>query len=296
MKKKLSITVLVLAFNLSFSQVGIYNQEPKATLDIAAKTVDGSRPQGFIAPRLTGDQIKLSDSVFGSEQKGTFIYATSPVGVASAKTANITREGYYYFDGNIWQQVANSMSSVANSLTGDIKNSARTVDHSGWYLLNGRAISTLPVNAQAAASALGFTGNIPNAIDRVLKMQNASETVGSTGGTNTLTIARNNLPNISFTGTVNATADTAGGHTHSSTAGFFLLGGTSQGNNGGGHYTGHGSPQAWGGIGSGSATNTGGSHTHTVTGTTTVSTGGNGDSLDNRPAYLVVNTFMYLGE
>ncbi|MBP1617594.1 MAG: hypothetical protein H6Q14_1421 [Bacteroidetes bacterium] len=71
--------------------------------------------------------------------------------------------------------------NAGNAILGDIKNSVRTIDHSGWYLLDGRAVSDLPANAQTAANNLGFTSSIPDATDRVLKTNSGSETIGATG-------------------------------------------------------------------------------------------------------------------
>lgn len=298
MKKNLLCLILLIVFNMTFSQIGIYTVDPKATLDITAKTTDGSSPEGVIIPKLSGDQIKSSDAVFGQAQKGTLIYATLPVSASSVKTVNIIREGYYYFDGDIWRPLGSPAgpSSGNNDPTGDIKNSAKTTDHNGWYLLNGRAVSTLPANAQATAAFLGFTTNLPNATDRVLKMQTGTETIGGTGGNNTLTIARSNLPNISFSGSVSGTAATAGAHAHTPSTGSFLLGNTTINNNGHGNYAGNATPSAWAGVGMVATTNSTGDHIHNVTGSATIPTGGTGAGLDNRSSYLVVNIFIYLGE
>ncbi|MDP9957869.1 hypothetical protein J2X97_003541 [Epilithonimonas hungarica] len=106
MKKGFFVTAVVAA-NFIFGQVGINNEDPKATLDVTAKTTDGTKPEGFIAPRLSGEEIKGKDAKYLTEQKGTIIYATSAssdAGVSGAKTINITAEGYYYFDGSIWQK------------------------------------------------------------------------------------------------------------------------------------------------------------------------------------------------
>jgi hypothetical protein len=106
MKNKNFITIGLLLFcSCTFGQIGVNNQNPQATIDIAAKTTNGNKPEGIIAPRLTGDQIKLGDAQYGLNQKGTLIYATSAVTSASSKTVNIKTEGYYYFDGSIWQKV-----------------------------------------------------------------------------------------------------------------------------------------------------------------------------------------------
>jgi hypothetical protein len=67
-------------------------------------------------------------------------------------------------------------------------------------------------------------------------------------------------------------------------------------NNSSGGYVPDGGSTAWGGIGMLNNTAPAGAHMHTVAGTATISTGGGGKSIDNRSAYLVVNTFIYLGE
>ncbi|MDR6131281.1 hypothetical protein [Chryseobacterium sp. SORGH_AS_1175] len=40
---------------------------------MTTKTTDGSKPEGMIAPRLTGDQIKSADASYGTDQKGKLI-------------------------------------------------------------------------------------------------------------------------------------------------------------------------------------------------------------------------------
>ncbi|SHF47266.1 hypothetical protein [Chryseobacterium takakiae] len=103
------------------SQVGINNNSPQATLDITAKTTDGSKPEGLLAPRLTGDQIKSEDLQYNAAQKGLIVYATSAVTLPSTKTANINSEGYYYFDGSTWQRM-DTNTNIFNSngaLTGN---------------------------------------------------------------------------------------------------------------------------------------------------------------------------------
>jgi hypothetical protein len=301
MKKIFIITTSVIS-TLAFSQIGVNTPTPAATFDVFAKKTDGTTSEGIIAPRLSGDQIKSADARYTAPQTGTFVYATNAVNGATAKTVKITAPGYYYFDGRIWQKMG-----PESSFTGDIKHSARTADHGGWYMLNGRAITTLPAAAQAAAAALGFTGNIPNATDRVLKTKTTAEAMAATGGISTITIGRVNLPNINFTGTLTGAMDLAGVHAHrtqgnsgnggqhnhslsgstNTVAGhrhgpnesltsnngnseIFLYGNTHTGNNGNGNYasTGHlGQPRAWNGIGAATTTGLAGNHSHTIIGT-----------------------------
>ncbi|WP_042721686.1 hypothetical protein [Flavobacterium sp. B17] len=108
MKKQTTFIIALITSQFAFSQVGVNNTSPQATLDVTAKTTNGSKPEGFIAPRLTGDQIKSADTRYGTAQTGTLIYATAAVTTSSTKTANITAAGYYYFDGSIWQKVSGS--------------------------------------------------------------------------------------------------------------------------------------------------------------------------------------------
>ncbi|WP_278377940.1 hypothetical protein [Chryseobacterium arthrosphaerae] len=126
--KTLLLGSLVLSSFL-FSQVGVNNSNPQATLDVTAKTTDGSKPEGLIAPRLTGDQIRLGNNSYATAQTGTIIYATSGDSAPAGKTINITAPGYYYFDGNIWQQFS--------GITGDITNDAWVNDFSNTMVKLG---------------------------------------------------------------------------------------------------------------------------------------------------------------
>ncbi|WP_276834325.1 hypothetical protein [Chryseobacterium cucumeris] len=149
---------------LAYSQVGINTQSPKATLDVMAKTTDGSAPEGFIAPRLRGDEIQSADAMYTTSQSGTIVYATTMASSPSAKTINITAPGYYYFDGNIWQKMSgggtggtytgstsvalNGTSFERAALTGDV---TATVNDNNTKVekIQGVAVSsTAPTDAQ----------------------------------------------------------------------------------------------------------------------------------------------------
>ncbi|SDH55609.1 hypothetical protein SAMN05421846_101134 [Chryseobacterium taeanense] len=102
-------TAAALLFSMTaFAQVGINNTSPKATLDITAKTTDGSKPEGLIIPQLSGSNIHTATAagVYGTNQKGLIIYATSADSSPISTTANITSAGYYYFDGSVWQKMS----------------------------------------------------------------------------------------------------------------------------------------------------------------------------------------------
>lgn len=92
---------------------------------------------------------------------------------------------------------------------GDTKQSFSTADHNGWFLLNGRAKSTLTTAQQTVATNLGFGANLPNAQDRILIGAGSTYSLRATGGS--ATIARSALPNFTLTGNVD---DKSIAHTH----------------------------------------------------------------------------------
>jgi hypothetical protein len=100
MKKKLLFSGL-LASSLLSAQIGINTADPKATFDVM-KGNSTAIPEGIIAPRLSGDEVKAKDLLYNTAQKGAIVYATAAVGTASPKTINITSQGYYFFDGSVW--------------------------------------------------------------------------------------------------------------------------------------------------------------------------------------------------
>ena len=55
-----------------------------------------------------------------------------------------------------------AIAEVVGAFTNDLKISYITADHAGWYICNGRALTTLPANAKTQALAAGFTTNLPN--------------------------------------------------------------------------------------------------------------------------------------
>lgn len=115
MKKNIILLGALVVSSLAYSQVGINNESPKATLDVSKHPTDTTKPEGIIAPRLAGNLIQGKDAQYGTLQTGAIIYATdaSPdAGVSGAKTINITGAGYYYFDGAIWQKFNSGAASA----------------------------------------------------------------------------------------------------------------------------------------------------------------------------------------
>ncbi len=101
--KKTLVSIALLGASLTMAQVGINTEEPKATLDVVASPGDLTKTDGFIAPRLTGDELRLKNALYNApDQTGAVIYATAADSAPAGKTINVTEEGYYYFDGSVW--------------------------------------------------------------------------------------------------------------------------------------------------------------------------------------------------
>ena len=104
MKRKFLILPLSLFALNFFSQVGINTTNPQATFQVVGVPNDSTKKDGIIAPRITANQLQLK--TYGPEQIGALIYATEALTSASNssdQTKNITKSGYFYFDGEFWQ-------------------------------------------------------------------------------------------------------------------------------------------------------------------------------------------------
>ena len=151
---------------------------------------------------------------------------------------------------------------------GDVKTGFQAADHNGWIKLNGRAKSTLSATQQTQATALGIGTNLPNA-DNAFLVQNAN-TPGTVAGSNSITLAQNQLPNVTWTGSI---IDVAHGAVIAASASgvFTRANGSSWGNAGGG----------------------GGTETFNLS--IPLNGGVTQQSVNITPKSLSVNTFIYLG-
>lgn len=257
----------------AFGQVGINTQDPNSDsyLELA------SNDKGLLVPRLNLVAIN-NPAPLSAHVAGMVVYNTG----SSGSMENIVYPGLYINSGTSWERLEPNTTQI-----GEVKHSFATADHDGWYLLNGRAKTTLSPTAQSAATIIGYGANIPDATDRFLKTVNTAETVAVQGGTNTFTISQANLPNVNFLGSTS----NDGGHSHqvdsyqgnqnvgllsTSALTLFTIHRVAENDN----------------VGTiNRNTSTSANHSHTVT----VNSGGTGANVTRVPAYLSTNVFVYLG-
>lgn len=189
---------------------------------------------------------------------------------------------------------------------GDIKTGIQTTDHNGWYLLDGRALLTLPVIAQANAATLGIVGSLPDASNLIDKAKTGAEALLSTGGNATVTLTQANLPAYNLPGTTTSsgnhthtsTVSTAPDHRHSAEQQGFGLGkrGFTNSNSNKDSIVVKGGSTALNFDPAGKhihnvTLSNSGNHTHTFS----VNSGGSGTGVPLYQPYMVANRFIYLG-
>lgn len=263
MKKILIFNLFIVAFIVK-AQIAIGTTTPNAQALLEVSSSDKGLLMSHVELEATNSFSPLS-----AHTAGMMVYNTATNGTYP----NNVFPGLYYNDGFTWVRVEGFGTNI-----GEIKNSVETTDHNGWYLLNGRLVSSLPTVASTNAATLGLGSNLPNSSNRILKGKSGAETFAQLGGNTSFTILRTNLPDITYTGNTGS----AGAHTHS--------------------YTDRGSSVWHGSTGSGvvgltnvngsnRTTGDAGNHSHTVT----VASGGSGTAVNLTPNFLVVQTFIYLG-
>lgn len=111
-KRLIIFLISLMVSSVAFSQVGVGTIEPKATLDIIGTPTDVSVVDGIFSPRLTGDELKAKDAAYGADNTGAMVYVTSAAAPTTTKTVNVVSEGYYYFDGAVWQRMTSKPSNL----------------------------------------------------------------------------------------------------------------------------------------------------------------------------------------
>jgi len=104
MKKNSLLAFTVGITSVFYAQMGVNTANPSATMDIVGNPTITTSIDGLLPPRITGDQLKAKDSVYGNVQNGAIVYVTTPVGTSTPKTVQVTASGYYYYDApnNVW--------------------------------------------------------------------------------------------------------------------------------------------------------------------------------------------------
>lgn len=154
--------------SLMFSQagrIGINTPNPKATLDITAKTDGTSAAEGLMIPRLTGDQIQTMTASIQPGTESLMIYATAIPASPTAKVSKITQPGYYFWNGNGWESMVSSNIYTADgSITTPL--AARNVDLNGKNLVFSGNGSVGIGTAPSASAKLDVAGTVKaSAID-----------------------------------------------------------------------------------------------------------------------------------
>ncbi|MBB6372511.1 hypothetical protein [Chryseobacterium shigense] len=270
--KRINYIILLLAtFNIANAQVLITvgtSPSPVPNTQAILELYSQGQNKGLLMPKVsltaTNNASPLPGHIAGMTVYNTNTTTTALTGVTP---------GFYYNDGINWNKLEVQLPTV-----GDIKYSSTAPDHDGWYLLNGRAVSTLPAAVQTRAASLGFSTTLPNSSDRYLKSRSGSETLGSTGGSTSTALTQANLPNVTY----NTTTVSSGTHNHTYND---RASGTTNSSEGGSNMT------VVDNDATTSTTSSTGAHAHTFS----VSTGGSNTPLNLEPKYLSAYVFVYLG-
>ncbi len=147
-------------------KIGINTVNPKATLDINAKTDGSSQAEGLLIPRLTGDQIQTMTSNIQPGTESLMIYATAAPASPTSKVSKIKQPGYYFWNGNNWESVGinSNIYTADGSITTPL--AARNVDLNGKNLVFSGNGSVGIGTAPSASAKLDVAGTIKaSAID-----------------------------------------------------------------------------------------------------------------------------------
>lgn len=100
MEKNVIVTLILLSIKI-YSQVGINTPQPQATLDITAKSKNGTgtSTEGILIPRIDRQRAQS----MSNPPISTLIFVEdATTGSQAGKAINIDVTGFYYFNGNIW--------------------------------------------------------------------------------------------------------------------------------------------------------------------------------------------------
>lgn len=250
---KITLTIVLVAAPIAMNaQIGIGTTAPLATLDVREPNPASPTAEAGIAI----PQVNVLPAA--GNRAGQLVFLT---------TANL----YYCYSGGSWQALRTQVLSV-----GDVKYGFQPADHDGWILLNGRLKSLLTASQQTAATSLGIGSNLPNMADRSIVGVSGTKTLNSSGGNASVTLAQNQLPNVTLT----TTAD--GPHTHNAgNSQVYLLSLVG--------FIGYPILNAGSNV---AATSSSGLHSHT---TSSINGGVAQQPIATQNPYIAMNAFIYLG-
>jgi hypothetical protein len=154
---KTQITALALFTGIfAFGQIGINTPSPQATLDVRGKATDPTVPDGIIAPRLTGLQLRAK--TYTPIQNGAMVYVITADPSPQGQTINVTDPGYYYFDGSSSRWI--SFKSSNNPVTDATRYLGGTV-FANFAVVNGGTIPNSRVIG-GAVNTVYSVGNLGN--------------------------------------------------------------------------------------------------------------------------------------
>lgn len=200
MKKSFTIA-LALAATVSFAQnVGINTDVPAATLDVVGKPADSAVLDGIIAPRITGNQ--LSEKTYTAAQTGAVVYATASADTLSGQVVNVNSEGFYFFNGTVWQKInSTGWQVVGNSGTSSATNFLGTTDDVALVFRTNNTRSGFISNSTGRLLGLGYNALsgpalvAETAVDNIAIGNNAMSSVNTTTATQNVAIGHNALKN-----------------------------------------------------------------------------------------------------
>jgi len=156
MKKQFILAVSLLSV-IAYGQMGVNTATPKTTMDINAKRdasgniTDNNQLIGLQAPRLTLGELTANTANYASDQKGALIYITNiSTGTAIGQRANIDAEGYYYFDGNVWQK------SKGSSTNNNIYNTNGTLTSNRILTIDGKSLEFVGSDQKTSFTSNGY--------------------------------------------------------------------------------------------------------------------------------------------
>lgn len=161
MKREILLSTFLFLSSIIFAQVGINTEAPKATIDIVGQPTVNSSADGIIAPRMTGDQLRLKNVAYGTDQDAAIVYITTADTAPTGKTINVTSPGYYYYDAanSIWQAMKGGGASATVTASNGLTEANNNIK------LGGAITEPTAISGINATNRLSFTGTGINAIN-----------------------------------------------------------------------------------------------------------------------------------